>query len=181
MATTETNEALQEIIDRARVLAQRRDHLGTLVRALNEGIEALKADNLPQIKAAIAEGSDAWKALEALVLAHPELFDKPRKLTAHGITFGYEKGKGGLEIDDPDRTVQLIRKHLPDQADVLITVRESPVKTALAQLSAADLKRVGVEVKRTGDVVVIRPADGEIDKVVRALVRAAVDDEAQEG
>lgn len=177
---TDTNEALNDIIERARLLAQRREHLGTLVRAMNEGWEALKADNLPQIKAAIEGGADAWKALESMVLAHPELFDKPRKLTAHGITFGYEKGKGGLEIDNPDRTVELIRRHLPDQADVLITVRESPVKTALAQLSAAELKRVGVEVKGTGDVVVIRPADGEIDKVVRALVRAAVDDDARE-
>jgi hypothetical protein len=178
MGTTTKDNALQPIIDRAQLLAQRRDQLGTMVKALNDGIEALKADCLPEIKAAIDNASAAWLALESDVRAHPELFVKPRTLKAHGIAFGFAKGKGGLEIANPDRTVKLIRKWLPELEQTLIAVRETPVKDALSQLAADDLKRLGVEVKGTGDVVVIRPVDGEVEKLVRALVRAATDDDA---
>ena len=177
--TTTPNTPLDGLIDRAQVLSQCRAQLAELVRALQHGIDALKADSLPDIRRCIDVSSGAWSALEASVQAHPELFVKPRTLSAHGIVFGMAKGRGGLEIEDEDRTVALIKKHLADQADVLISVRERPVKDALLQLPAADLKRIGVNVRETGDRVVIKPADGDVDKLVKALVSAAVDGDAE--
>ena len=170
--------ALVEIIASAHVLSRHRAQLALMVQALNEGIEALKADKLPEIRAAIDAAGGAWQQLEAELKAHPELFVSPRSLEAHGIKFGYAKGKGGLDIADPDRTVALIRKHVPpDQAKVLIATKEAPVKDALALLPAAELKKLGVEVKGTGDVVFIKPAEGAVDKLVKALVTAAVEGE----
>ncbi|MGA0610533.1 hypothetical protein [Caldimonas sp. KR1-144] len=168
---------LDEIGDAARVLSERRARLRTLVEALTRGLEALKTDSLPEMRVAITEATQAWESLRDLVEANPQLFKKPRTVALHGIKVGFEKGKGGLEIVDPDRTVALIRKHLPDQADVLIATKEAPAKDALAQLSAEQLKKVGVNVKGTGDQVVIRPADGEIDKLVKALVKAQIEED----
>ena len=163
-----------DIADSAAVLARARAELAELVQALEEGLNHLKADAMPMIRGSIDRAATAWSALEAEITAHPELFVRPRTVSMHGIKFGFGKGKGGLEIDDADRTVALIRKHLPDQAEVLIAVKETPVKDAIAQLPAADLKRIGVNIKATGDQVVIRPADGETDKIVKALIKAAV-------
>lgn len=165
-------QCLDALIDSAAVLSVSRQQLGQLVQRLDADIAALKADALPSIRAAIDSAALAWSLLEFHVRNHPELFVKPRSIEAHGIKFGYQKGKGGLEIADPDRTVTLIRRHLPDQADVLIATKEVPAKDALAQLSVADLKRVGVEVKGTGDQVFIKPSETSVDKLVKALVSA---------
>jgi hypothetical protein len=171
------NTTIDTLIERAEVLARTRQQLATLVTALQEGIEHLKASSMPEIRTAIEVASGAWSALESDIQAHPDLFVKPRSVMAHGIKFGLAKGRGGLVIDDEDRTVALIRKHLPDQADVLIATKEMPVKDALVQLPAADLKRIGVQVKDTGDQVLIKPVHSEVDKLVKALVAAAVEGE----
>ncbi len=69
--------------------------------------------------------------------------------------------------------VARIKKHLPEQADVLIKLKETPVKDALAQLSAAELKKLGVTVSEAGDQVVVKPVDSEVDKMVDALMKEA--------
>lgn len=172
MATT-----MDVIEDRARVLAGARAELGALVQALNAGLEAMKAEQMPDIREAIDLATAAWGRLEQAIQAAPELFVKPRTVAAHGITFGIQKSKGAIEIPDPDKTVALIRKHLPDQARVLISVKEVPVKKAVEKLAAAELKRIGVHVGEAVDAVVIRPAPSDVDKLVRALVKAQVEDE----
>ena len=171
--------ALHAILELAERLARKRESLGQLVLLVNGEIEGAKARRFAKVKALADDAAAAWSALEAAVTANPELFVKPRKLAAHGIAFGYEKGKGGLEIADAEKTLQLIRRHFPELADVLIATKEAPAKDALANLTAAELKKLGVEVKGTGDVVVIRPADGAIDKLVKALVAAATEEAAQ--
>lgn len=178
-AAHDTGTALDQVMRRAEMLRFMREALARYCLELNNAIDALKRDKLPEIRQSIDAASRAWSALEREIRAHPELFARPRKIEAHGIVFGYEKGKGGLEIADPDRTVKLIRKHFPEKAEVLIQTKEFPAKAALGQLAAEDLKRIGVEVKGTGDVVVIRPADGAIDKLVKALVAEAVQSEGE--
>jgi hypothetical protein len=163
---------LDDLNEGARLLADARAQLAELVQALNAGLEVLKADAMPDIRQAIETASAAWQALELGIQLNPQLFVKPRTVAAHGITFGLEKGKGSIEFADPDKTCTLIRKHLPDLAPTLIVTRESPLKKAVAQLSAADLKRIGATVTDVRDLVVIRPAPSDVDKLVKALVRA---------
>lgn len=175
-----TTTTLDHITDSARLLADARSHLGELMHALSAGLEALKADSLPDIRNAIVAATAAWQSLELSIQINPQLFVQPRTVSAHGITFGLEKGKGAITISDPDKTIALIRKHLPEQAHLLITTREVPLKKALAQLSAADLKRIGATVSDAGDRVVIRPAPSDVDKLVKALVRTELEEaEAQ--
>ena len=167
---------LDRITDQAKALAEQRARLHTLVTAMQQGIEALHASNLPAIREAINSATAAWTGLESMVRENPQLFIKPRKVKAHGITFGLEKGKGVMTIANPDKTCALIRKHLPEQADVLIATTEAPAKEALAQLSAEQLKKLGVVITDTGDRVVIRASDTDTDKLVKALIRSAVDE-----
>jgi hypothetical protein len=166
---------LDDLNEGARTLAEARAQLGTLVQALNAGLEAMKAENMPEIRAAIETATAAWQALELGIQLNPQLFVKPRTVAAHGIVFGIQKGKGSIEIADPDATVRLIRKHLPELADTLIATKETPVKKAVERLPVADLKRIGATVVDAGDQVVIRPAPSDVDKLVKALVRAELD------
>ena len=53
------------------------------------------------------------------------------------------------------------------------------MKEALAQLSAAELKKIGVTLSEAGDQTVVRPVDSEVDKMVDALLKAATGEEGE--
>lgn len=165
--------AIDNISKRAEVYATARQLLADQVGAFNDGLAELRKDHIPGIKKALAKAADAEAALRALIEAHPDCFTKPKTQVFSGVKVGYQKGKGTISFEDADSVVARIRKHLPDQADVLIRSKEVPVKDALAQLSAADLKKIGVTVSDAGDQVVIKPVDSEVDKMVEAMLKAA--------
>lgn len=163
--------ALETISKHAEVYARARSLLVERVTALDDGLTALRRNHLPAIRRAIDRAGEAENALRALVAGHPECFAKPKTLVIAGVRVGYGKGKGRLEFDDADAVVARIKKLLPDQAEVLIRMKETPVKEALAQLPAADLKKLGVSVTDAGEQVVVRSVDTEVDKLVDALLK----------
>ena len=165
--------ALDTINKQAEVFAKTRTALADKVGALNEAIEQLKCDNRSEVKRLRQRASEAEARLFALIEENPDCFVKPKTLTMSGVKLGYQKGKGSVDFDDAAAVVARIKKHFPDQADVLIQTKETPVKNALTQLTAAELKKLGVNVVEAGDQIVIKTADSEIDKVVDALLKAA--------
>lgn len=167
---------LDDLGELARHLAEARNLLATSVAELNAAIEALKADAMPTLRFRIDAAAAAWKALEERIQAHPELFVKPRTVSLHGIKFGIEKGKGVVEVANPKATLKAIRAKLPELAEVLIKQKEEPVKKALLNLTAQQLKAIGVQLTGAGDQVVIRPENGAVDKLVKALIKATVDE-----
>jgi NCAIR mutase (PurE)-related protein len=108
-----------------------------------------------------------------LIKAAPELFESPRTQIFHGIKVGFRKGTGGISIEDEERTIELIEKHLKEQADILIHTEKSVVKKALNELDVKDLKQIGCMVEGTADVPVITPTESSAAKQVKALVKAA--------
>ena len=167
---------MTEIETRAKYYATAREKLAALVSDLNASLEALKREAMPELKRAISRAMEHHDSLQAVIEASPELFVKPKSVVFHGIKLGYQKGKGKIEWEDADRVVALIKKHFPDQADVLIATSERPAKDALAQLSAAELKRLGVSVTDAGEAVFIKPTDGAVDKMVDALIKGAAEE-----
>lgn len=175
MATT-----LETIAKHADVHAQARALLAERVTALTDAQAALNRQHLPGVKRALARAAETEANLRALIDANPGSFVKPRTQVFSGIKVGYAKGKGQLTFDDADSVVARIKKHLPDQADVLIRQKETPVKEALAQLAAADLKKIGVTLTEAGDQTVVRPVDSDVDKMVDALLKAAAGEDGEE-
>ena len=171
---------LESIAKHAEVHAQARALLAERVTALTDAKALLHREHLPGVKRALNRAAETEAALRALVEANPGSFVKPRTQVFAGIKVGYAKGKGALSFDDADSVVARIKKHLPDQADVLIRQKETPVKEALAQLSAAELKKIGVTLTEAGDQTVVRPVDSEVDKMVDALLKAAMGEEGGE-
>ncbi|MCU7886720.1 MAG: hypothetical protein KZQ82_21235, partial [Candidatus Thiodiazotropha sp. (ex Lucinoma annulata)] len=96
-----------------------------------------------------------------------EDFKKPRTRVFEGIQVGLRKSSGLLKFT-PKKTIPAIKRHLPDQQDVLIKTEEKVVSKAINNLSASDLKKIGVRVIPGTDQVVIKPTDSEINKLIDA-------------
>lgn len=156
----------------AKRYAEERDELGRLVRALEDQVEAIKRSCMAGIKRAVARTAERKSELKGIVENAHHLFTRPRTAVFHGIKVGFQKGKGGIDWDDDGQVVALIEKHFPrSQAELLIKTIKKPIAGALADLDVAELRKIGCRVEDTGDQVVIRAADSEVEKVVEALLR----------
>lgn len=171
---------LTEIDSLTKSFADVRSELSEVVGALNDEIERAKRKRLADIKRLVARCADKHAALKAAIEAAPSLFEKPRTHVFHGIKVGFRKGTGSVEWEDDEQVAKLIEKHFPDQLDLLVKTKRKPVAKALLQLSVAELKKIGCTAEETGDVVVIKPTDSEVDKVVNALLKDATEESAQE-
>lgn len=162
---------LTEIEKQAEHYADQRGALAAKMEALEDEIRRVTRKHLPGIRhdAALAAASHA--RLKGMIDGARHLFKRPRSVIMSGIRCGVQKAKGKLEFDDADTVVGLIKKHLPDEAETLIRTTETPNKTTLAEVSAKDLKRIGVKVTNDQDVVLIKPADSNVDKLVDALLK----------
>ena len=156
----------KEYADAREVLAQR-------MIALNDELASLKARRLNGIKTALAAAAELEADLKAAIEAAPAAFEKPRTQIFHGIKVGYRKGTGKVTFEDADQVVKLIRKHFPEQADLLIKVEETPIKKAIGDLAASDVKKIGCSIEDAADAVEIKPVDGAVEKMVNALLKEA--------
>lgn len=171
IAAPDTTVALAGIEERAKNYRQARDLLADRLRQLDDQMEAAKRRAMPLITSALGAAKAAESELSAAIQENPGLFEKPRTLVVHAIKVGIEKQKGKITVEDADRTVELIRKHLADQFDALVKTKYKLVKAALNQLKAADLKKIGAEASAAGDVVVIRPVDSDLEKLLNAFLK----------
>ena len=168
---------LSEIEKLTKAFADAREALADRVRGLEDEVEAVKRRKMTGIRNAVNSVLEKQSELKAALEDSRPLFIRPKTILFHGVKVGFQKSKGKTSWNDEKMVTKLIKKHLPDQAEVLIKTTEKPIKKALANLPAADLKRIGVTVGETGDQVVIESTDSEIDKFVDALLK---EDEAKE-
>lgn len=163
--------SMAQIEDAARRYAGARTTLAEICGAFNQDLAAAKSRYIGRLKRAVAFAKEREAELAAAIEESGELFVKPKTVVFHGVKVGFQKAKGKIEFDDADQVLKLIRKHFPDQADVLINTTEKPAKEALQQLTAAELKRLGISVVESGDQVVIKDTTSEVDKMVEALLK----------
>jgi hypothetical protein len=167
--------SLETIDAKAKVLAAHRDILSDLVAALKAGQDELHRDHLPGIKRELKRVFQLDAELKALVGANPEVFTKPRTLVLHGLKVGFAKGKGKVLFSNAETVVKLIKRKLPDLAEQLIDVKESPAKSAIAKLTVDQLKAIGCSVTSAGDQIVVTAVDTAVDKLVDALLKSLGD------
>ncbi len=153
---------------------------------LERALEESRRRYMPGVKRALARVAELDAKVRTLVKDAASCFVRPKTVVMHGTRVGLAKGKGKLNFDKPEKVVQRIERLMPEKADLLIHTEKTPNKEALAKLSAAELKRLGCEVTAVGDVVVVQPVDGELKKMIKALLKDAskegaeqADDEAE--
>ncbi len=172
------NTTLSEIEKSTKAFSEAHNDLSDFVTNINKQIEAIKTANMKVLRSKVAKTAERHSELKALIEGAPALFDKPRTVTVHGVKVGLQKGKGGIEIVDEDKTVELIQKVYGDLADDYLIVERFPSRMALEQLPVHDLKKVGCNVVNATDTVVIKPVAGDVGKIVAALIKDATEDES---
>jgi hypothetical protein len=160
------------------VFANKHSKLCGIMAELDAEQAALLKKYLPRIRTAVGEAKVAKLCLHTTIASAPALFEKPKTQIFHGVKVGFRKGNGGIDWDDDAAVVARIEKLFPKpQAELLIKTTKKPIAKALDDLDIADIKKLGCRVEDTGDVVVIKPTDSEIEKTVAALLKDAVETE----
>lgn len=161
-----------------------RDVLRTLAGDAHRELQELKAAHLPMLREALADVAIADAALRGAVERSPKtLWERVRTRVVHGVKVGWAKARGKVDWDDEAKVIERIRKLLPaEQAELLIRRKESVHKPAVYDLTAADLKRLGIRIADDCDQVVVKDTTGDLDRAVDALLaeRQAADAEERE-
>lgn len=162
---------LSEIEAATKKYADAREALSQRVHALERKLEMEKGLHMSGIKGALYKAKEMEARLKDEIEESARIFEKPRTRIFHGIKIGYQKAKGSIEWDDIAAVIERIEKHYPDKATMLIRIIKQPDKKALSELSAAELKKLGVTIAEAGDEILIRPVDSDVDRIVAALLK----------
>lgn len=161
---------IDDIEAKAKALAFARAELAERVGRIRDEQDAVKRRLLTGVRTSLARARDAYDELRAAVEAHPELFEKPKTRTMHGVRLGWMKQRGKLQWEDDRALVDALRKLLGEGAEGMIRTTEKPIAARLQDLPARDLRRLGVTVTDDTETVVIKTADDALDKFIDALI-----------
>lgn len=170
-----THEALAGLAEEyaSAVLARQQ-----LVAATRKRLAEIAAEMAPALREALSAERDCRDTLAGAVEAAPELFAKPRTRTVHGVRYGWQTGKARIEIPDETETIRRIER-LPDgQSELLLQRKVSVYKPAVLDLTAADLRRLGIRQVPGEDSVIVKVVDDATDRLVDALLADASEEAA---
>lgn len=163
-------------------LSEIRNEIKGLLAARQIEIEAADAKVLPRFRVLARMLTGRVDELTKLVDENRGEFESPRTRIYHEIKVGLTKQRGSLEIPNEESTIAKIRKNYSEEfAEALLNITTTPNKKALESLSPAELKKLGVEIQGATDAVIVKPMDGEVDKLVDAILKKAVSEAIEEG
>ena len=165
------------IADLARDLAAAHERLRETFDEVREEQRKIVRRRCRGIRNRTAELAVARQALHGAIQSSPELFERPRTRSQHGVVYGMRKGSGKL-VGDVDLIVARVRKLLPDRTDELLCTKTTPVKAALKKLPADQLAALGAKIDDADDNVTIKVAtDDDLERFVE-LVMADLEEAA---
>ena len=92
-------------------------------------------------------------------------------MSINNVKFGYRKKTGKIEIDNEEFTINKLQELFPENADMYLSKKISVSKKALDSLTAAELKKVGVNVIQDSSEAFVKLTDDEVQKLIDALVK----------
>lgn len=169
---------LVEIEDLAKGYADRRTLLGDRITALDRDLAMVKRKHMKELKRHVALTAEIALDLHNAIDGSRDLFMKPKTQILHGIKVGLRKGVGGLDWEDDADVVAKIEKYFKDadEAERYLIIKKKPSADALEDLDAGTLKKFGIVVMDTGEQVVVKAVESDVEKLVKALLKGATDD-----
>ena len=76
-----------------------------------------------------------------------------------------------IEIDNEEFTINKLQELFPENADMYLSKKISISKKALDSLTAAELKKIGVNVIQDSSEAFVKLTDDEVQKLIDALVK----------
>ncbi len=171
---------LENMRKRAADYAALRDKLAAQVQAMKDEVSTIERASMPDILRTGRKIAALHSELVEFITDHPDCFVKPRTVVVDGLKFGLQKQRGKMTWDSDEGLCQRIDKLAAEgaltheQAVMLVVNQPRPVAAALEQLDGKLLKRLGVTVTADTDAPLIKSVDGDVEKVVAAIVREAV-------
>jgi hypothetical protein len=153
--------------------ADARDAVSAIVSAIEEEIAAVKKRHMARLKKAVGIMAERQAELKATIEDNTDIFAKRRTQVFYGVRVGYMKERGKLVWEDDNILIKLIKKYYPDEWTAYVKVVERPLKSSLEQLSAVELKRLGIQVTEDSNVVFIKSVDSELEKMIDAILHEA--------
>jgi hypothetical protein len=169
-AERKENVNLNEIELKTKLFADAHEALSAEVTILAVRLERAQRDALPTIKDRLRRLAERAAVLQAALKESAELFEKPRTRVFHGVQVGFRKKIGGLTWEDDETVVARIEKLFGERAPEFLHIAKKPDAAALGKLAVCELMKLGVQVEKDTDAVVLRPVDGDAEKLVRALL-----------
>ena len=169
---------LLDIDSLAKAYAARRALLADRLTALDRDLAAVKRKHLRELKRHVALTAETALDLHNAIDGSRDLFLKPKTQILHGIKVGLRKGVGGLDWEDDEDVVAKIERQFkdPDEAARYLIIKKKPSADALEDLDAATLKKFGIVVVDTGEQVVVKAVESDVEKLIKALLKGAMDD-----
>lgn len=164
-----STEILRDIETATHHYASKRDELRAIAARCKAEVDIIRERYRAEIRAAASDAAVAHDGLNALIDQHRGLFNKPRTRLFSGIKVGLRKTPGRVKFADVKRTLELIKKKLPEFVERLIRSKEEPVLDAIKELEPKQLAAIGASLIATGDEIVIDHASDEIDALIEAL------------
>lgn len=150
-----------------------------LTAALRRRLLEVRDELAPALREATASERDCKAALLGAVEIAPHLFRAPRTRQSHGIKYGWQTGKPSIEIPDEAKTIKLIREKVDEaQQALLIRVSEKVDKRAVLDLTAKDLRMLGIRQLDARDTPLVTIPKDEVDRLVDALLAEAEQEDA---
>lgn len=172
---------LLDINSLAKAYAERRRLLADRLTALERDLNAIKAKHMKELKRHVALTAETASDLHNAIDDARDLFRKPKTQILHGIKVGLRKGVGKLDWEDDEDVVAKIEKHFKDadEAAQYLIVKKKPSADALEDLDAATLKKFAIVVVDTGEQVVVKAVESDVEKLIKALLKGATDEETE--
>jgi hypothetical protein len=180
MANKPTPPEITAIDLLARQYADAQTDLDGSLNELKQEIDASVRKRWPDLRRATTRAAERIEALVAAVSDARSAFEKPKTRILHGVRVGWRRAQESVLVLNADNTCTLIKRVMPDQEDILIATTERPVMDGLMQLDDASLKLIGCKRVPGSDAPFAKLADTELDKVVAALMKGAIEKAEQE-
>lgn len=167
--TAETNPAFASVEENCWFYAAARAELRTVMTTMQDEIRAIGEQYRDRLQAALDQAVNARALLESTVRRDAALFDEPRTRQFHGVKVGFRKQPIKVAVDDEGIVIQRVREKLPELEKALIKKTESVRKDALIALDKTQLDALGVARIDGEDDLVLKAADTDLDKLIKAL------------
>lgn len=149
--------------------------LEQLIADLEADLEAVKQKHLRGLKKQASAVAGCQAELHGMIESAPQMFEKPRTITVHGVKVGYTSSEGKLEFDEEETVVKLIKQLHPRSAGMYLRASEHVNKDALKLLEPEDLKKLGCRITGAGEVVVLKRVAGDVEKLINKLTSKMVE------
>ena len=162
---------LSDIERAARDFSAKSKTLRNYHEQLNSEIDAIKSKYLEDIKAASIEAGESYQMLLTLINDASDLFKDKQSMTIAGVTFGYRKKTGKIEIPKEEYTIEKIKEMYGEAADAYLNTKVSVVKKAIDKLPADVLQKLGISITSNSLEAFVKLTDDEVQKLIEAMIK----------